>query len=226
MATVKFSVPDDVRDAFNEAFKGRNKSAIIAELMREAVDRFRRRRRSHEAIERILERRRDRQPRSDDEIRSARRTRTPMIAVLDASVVVKWFLGDSRDEPHAAEAIAVLRGVDDGAVRMVQPPHFLAETAAVSGPPAAGDRRGGPTAPPVHRMGGGRVAVESTPPRSSFPYGCGTTCSTRSYHATAMHHDDAVLVTSDEAYYDKAHGEGRIVRLRDFGPKGGRWRSE
>ena len=77
MATVNFSVPDDVRDAFNEAFKGRNKSAIIAELMREAVDRFRRRRRSHEAIERILVRRRDRQPRSDDDIRSARRTGRP-----------------------------------------------------------------------------------------------------------------------------------------------------
>ena len=39
------------------------------------------------------------------------------------------------------------------------------------------------------------------------------------YHATAMHHDDAVLVTSDEVYYDKAHGEGRIARLRDFDPR-------
>ena len=37
MATVNFSVPDDVREAFNETFKDRNKSAIIAELMREAV---------------------------------------------------------------------------------------------------------------------------------------------------------------------------------------------
>ena len=73
MATVNFSVPDDVREAFNEAFKDRNKSAIIADLMREAVERFRRRRRSHEAIRRILDRRRDRQPLSDDDIRSARR---------------------------------------------------------------------------------------------------------------------------------------------------------
>jgi hypothetical protein len=37
MATVNFSVPDDVRDAFNRAFAGQNKSAIIAELMRRAV---------------------------------------------------------------------------------------------------------------------------------------------------------------------------------------------
>lgn len=77
MATVNYSVPDEVRDAFNETFKDRNKSAIIAELMREAVERFRRRRRSHVAIDQILERRRDRQPLSDDDIRSARRAGRP-----------------------------------------------------------------------------------------------------------------------------------------------------
>ena len=32
MATVNFSVPYEVREAFNETFRGRNKSAIIAEL--------------------------------------------------------------------------------------------------------------------------------------------------------------------------------------------------
>ena len=34
MATVDFSVPDEVRDAFNATFRDRNKSAIVAELMR------------------------------------------------------------------------------------------------------------------------------------------------------------------------------------------------
>ena len=38
MATVNFSVPDDVKDAFNETFKDRNKSAIVADLMREAAN--------------------------------------------------------------------------------------------------------------------------------------------------------------------------------------------
>lgn len=37
MATVNFSVPDQVRDEFNRTFEGQNKSAIIAELMRRAV---------------------------------------------------------------------------------------------------------------------------------------------------------------------------------------------
>lgn len=57
MATVNFSVPDDVKEAFNATFQGQNKSAVIAELMREAVERARRKQRSHEAIPRILARR-------------------------------------------------------------------------------------------------------------------------------------------------------------------------
>ena len=148
-----------------------------------------------------------------------------MIAVLDASVVVKWFLGDSRDEPHAAEAIAVLRGVDAGSVRMVQPPHFLAETAAVLA-------RLQPETAEEDLLLLQSIAWEV----AEWPwiYSTAVELSARLrhhlfdtlYHATAMHHDDAVLVTSDDAYYEKSHGEGRIVRLRDFGPKGGRWRSE
>ena len=37
MATVNFSVPDEVKETFNQAFEGQNKSAIIADLMRRAV---------------------------------------------------------------------------------------------------------------------------------------------------------------------------------------------
>ena len=37
MATVNFSVPDEVKEAFDQTFGDRNKSAVIAELMRHAV---------------------------------------------------------------------------------------------------------------------------------------------------------------------------------------------
>jgi len=77
MATVNFSVPDEVKDAFNEAFKGENKSAIIAELMREAVSRVERMERRRDAIRRILARRREAPPLSDREIRAARRSHRP-----------------------------------------------------------------------------------------------------------------------------------------------------
>lgn len=72
MATVNFSVPDEVKSAFNEAFNGQNKSAIVAALMREAVERQRRNQESHEAIRRITERRRHAPVLSDVDLRAAR----------------------------------------------------------------------------------------------------------------------------------------------------------
>ena len=77
MATVNFSVPEDVRAAFNETFEGRNKSAVIAESMREAVERVRRRQKGREAIERILHRRRRASAASDEELRSIREEGRP-----------------------------------------------------------------------------------------------------------------------------------------------------
>ena len=57
MATVNFSVPEDVKVAFNNTFEGQNKSAVIADLMREAVERAPSRQRSKDAYLRILARR-------------------------------------------------------------------------------------------------------------------------------------------------------------------------
>ena len=72
MATVNFSVPEDVKQAFNAAFQGQNKSAIIADLMREAVERAQRRQRQSEAIDRILERRQHAPSITVEEIGAAR----------------------------------------------------------------------------------------------------------------------------------------------------------
>jgi hypothetical protein len=38
VATVNFSVPEAVKVAFDHAFRGRNKSAVIAALMQRAVE--------------------------------------------------------------------------------------------------------------------------------------------------------------------------------------------
>ncbi|MDZ7670224.1 MAG: hypothetical protein U5Q16_12660 [Gammaproteobacteria bacterium] len=57
MSTVNFSVPEQVKQAFNETFEGCNKSAIIADLMMEAVERAQRRERGREAMARIIQRR-------------------------------------------------------------------------------------------------------------------------------------------------------------------------
>jgi len=57
MPTVNFSVPEDVKEAFNATFEGQNKSAVIADLMREAVQRAQRQQQHVDAIDRILARR-------------------------------------------------------------------------------------------------------------------------------------------------------------------------
>ena len=77
MATVNYSVPGDVKEAFNEAFGNHNRSAVITALMREAVQRVRRGEQSREAIRRILERRRGRRALPDGEIRATRHDGRP-----------------------------------------------------------------------------------------------------------------------------------------------------
>jgi hypothetical protein len=77
MATVNFSVPDDVKEAFQEAFANENRSAVIAGLMRQAVEQKRREQRRAAAIEALLDLRRKQRPVSDAEIARARRAGRP-----------------------------------------------------------------------------------------------------------------------------------------------------
>lgn len=72
MATVNFSVPDEVKEAFNQAFSGINKSAVIARLMMEAVEEERRRERRARAVGALLELRRQSPTAGDAAIRRAR----------------------------------------------------------------------------------------------------------------------------------------------------------
>lgn len=72
MATVNFSVPEDIKQAFNSAFEGQNKSAVIAELMREAVERAQRRQRHRNAIDRILVKKASAPPLSEAQFIAAR----------------------------------------------------------------------------------------------------------------------------------------------------------
>lgn len=77
MSTMNFSVPEDVKDAFNATFEGQNKSAVITTLMREAIERERRRQQSVAAIDRLLERQRDGPVRTTAQILAARRKGRP-----------------------------------------------------------------------------------------------------------------------------------------------------
>jgi hypothetical protein len=77
MAIVNFSVPDDVKASFDETFRDQNKSAIIAQLMRDAVAREHRRRESARAVERIRKRYRSAPAPSGRALRKAREKGRP-----------------------------------------------------------------------------------------------------------------------------------------------------
>lgn len=134
--------------------------------------------------------------------------------VLDASVVVKWVLSDAAVEPDTDQALRVLEGIRAGRVTALEPPHWVAEVAAV-----------------VCRLAPRRArevvellqAMEL--PVSDHPdiYGRACDLSVRLgahvfdtlYHAVALAEPDAMLITADERYYRRALRAGRIVRLAE-----------
>ena len=72
MGTMNFSIPDEVKDAFNKAFEGENKSAVVSSLMRRAVEEKERARRGAVSVERLRQIRAHSRPVTEDEIRRAR----------------------------------------------------------------------------------------------------------------------------------------------------------
>lgn len=74
MATVNFSVPDDIKAEFDKVFGGQNKSAVIAELMRKAVNDAKLRKRRMDIFRKLTQRRVERPSLPDAEVRTSRTT--------------------------------------------------------------------------------------------------------------------------------------------------------
>ncbi len=81
MGTMNFSIPDDVKEAFNAEFEGQNKSAIVAELIRKAVEEKRARAKADAQFdvlfEELLRQRAQDPPMTDEEIHEARQVGRP-----------------------------------------------------------------------------------------------------------------------------------------------------
>jgi hypothetical protein len=71
MATMNFSIPDSVKDRFNEVFGGENKSAVVTRLMVRAIEEEERARRSGSFVERLRQIRGRSRRVTDEEIRRA-----------------------------------------------------------------------------------------------------------------------------------------------------------
>ncbi|MEY4748056.1 MAG: hypothetical protein RIQ60_270 [Pseudomonadota bacterium] len=144
-----------------------------------------------------------------------------MICVVDASVAVKWFIGEetsaATQEDDVEKALDLLHACADERVELLQPPHFLAEVGAVLArlTPATAARQlerlmaleitwAGPTA--AHLK-----AVELGIALNHHLFDT-------LYHALALSVPGAVMVTADRRFYDKARTLGQIAWLADFQP--------
>jgi predicted nucleic acid-binding protein len=139
-----------------------------------------------------------------------------MILVVDANVALKWFFRAADDETDAASALEVLDGVASGGIELVQPPHFIAEIAAVlvrKKPTGALDdlrdlqdismrTAGGPD---LHL-----VAAEIALRTRAHVFDT-------LYQATALLNPPAEFVTADRRYYRCARHLGQIRLLAEAG---------
>ena len=138
-----------------------------------------------------------------------------MIVVADASVALKWFLRDAPGEDHQGQALHLLEQAVGGQVQLWQPPHFLAEVAAVLArlkPDQALDDLHDLLQFPLHTAGTPDILARAVALAVQLQHHLFDTL----YHAVALQTPGAVCVTADRRYLDKAHPLGRIVWLGDY----------
>jgi predicted nucleic acid-binding protein len=138
-----------------------------------------------------------------------------VILVVDASVAAKWFLRFRREEAHVQRALDILAAVDASRVRMLQPPHFIAEMGAVLA-------REKPREALTDLADLMAVEFEQASDPALYETACklavqlGHHLFDTLYHAVATQTPGALLVTADRKYFDKAKAIGRIAYLPEL----------
>jgi predicted nucleic acid-binding protein len=135
-----------------------------------------------------------------------------MRRVLDASVIVKWLLRDAEGKGQSSEALALMDAVAAGEIEVVQPPHWLAEVAAV-----------------MARLSPATLATD-VPDLYALDFDVADSLALYQraadlavklnqhlfdtlYHALALELPECTLITADLRYLRKAHPQGGVVGL-------------
>lgn len=138
-----------------------------------------------------------------------------MRIVADASVAVKWFLPAERSDEEGETAADLLTAVKDGSISLLQPPHWLAEVAAVLSRLSPSTARDDITLLSAMRI----PQMTST---ETYSTACRLAITSKQhvfdtlYHAVSLLTPGATLVTADLRYYRKAKRFGAISLLADF----------
>ena len=137
-----------------------------------------------------------------------------MRLVVDASVAIKWFLGERPHEPHAPQAQAGAAAIERSGTTFFAPCHWTAEVIAVIARLDPGivddalvlldDMK--PVL--IHTVAVVKRAADLSVALNHHLFDT-------LYHAVALE-EGATLVTADEAYFGKAKDLGAILPLAEF----------
>lgn len=138
------------------------------------------------------------------------------VIVVDASVAIKWFVVESPDEGDRAEALELLRAYRDDRLDFYQPPIWRAEVLAVLSR-IVPDR--------VEQHTWKLLAFDHTEAAGISVYLKAVQLSIQLnhhlfdtiYHAAALTHPSATLITADDKYRIKAEPLGRVLPLKRWG---------
>jgi len=137
-----------------------------------------------------------------------------MKVVVDASVTLKWLFDDPATEPLTAEATRLMQAVAEGSLEVVQPPHWLAEVAAVLTRKAAASAEAD-----IRLLINMELPVVDNPElllrASRLSSQLNHHLFDTLYHAVALD-QGIVLITADEHYLRKALPIGQICWLADW----------
>jgi predicted nucleic acid-binding protein len=137
-----------------------------------------------------------------------------MKLVVDASVAIKWFIAARPEEGHLAQAEAVAAAIENSHTELFAPPHWTAEIIGVLAriEPAIVDDAllvlddMKPTL--IDGVATLRRAADIAIQLDHHLFDA-------FYHAVALE-TSAILVTADDAYFNKARKLGAIQPLREF----------
>jgi predicted nucleic acid-binding protein len=138
------------------------------------------------------------------------------VVVVDASVAIKWFVSEFPDEGDTGEALDLLRAYRDDRVEFYQPPIWRAEVLAVLArivPDKVEQHTWKLLAFDHVEASGSALYLKAVQLSIQLGHHLFDTI----YHASALIHPSATLITADEKYRTKAESLGRVLPLK-------RWR--
>lgn len=138
------------------------------------------------------------------------------VIVVDASVAIKWFVSESPDEGDKDEALDLLRAYREDRVEFYQPPIWRAEVLAVLAriaPDKVEQHTWKLLAFDYGEASGSALYLKAVQLSIQLNHHLFDTI----YHASALIHPSATLITADEKYRIKAESQGRVLSLK-------RWR--